>query len=57
MEKPLKSANSAANKTTWATMDGTQKAAFIAKICIMVCTFGFIYGGVLMEGVTYEPFQ
>lgn len=54
MAKRDGSAKSATNRTTWATMDGSQKAVYIAKVCIMLCSFGFIFGGVLVEGMTYE---
>jgi hypothetical protein len=56
MEKPVQSVKSIATKITWASMDGSQKAAFTAKVLIMVCTFGFIFGGVLVEGMTYDTY-
>ncbi|HEY8606619.1 MAG TPA: hypothetical protein VIM12_05835 [Noviherbaspirillum sp.] len=38
---------------TWATMDSVARAIFVAKVGIMVCTFGFVFGGVLVEGMVY----
>lgn len=55
MDKSAQSTPSAIRKT-WGYMDRTEKSIFIAKICVMVCSFGFIFGGVLVEGITYETF-
>lgn len=51
------SAKSVANTTTdkkWGTMNGTEKMIFVGKVCLMICTLGFICGNALVEGVTYE---
>jgi hypothetical protein len=39
---------------TWEAKTGAQKLVFVAKVCVMVCTFGFVFGGVLVEGMKYE---
>jgi hypothetical protein len=38
----------------WETMDGSERAIFLAKVCVMVCTCGFVFGGVLVEGMDYD---
>jgi hypothetical protein len=38
----------------WATMDNRAKAIFLAKLTLMICSFGFIFGGVLVEGMVYD---
>lgn len=37
----------------WATMNNAARATFVAKVCVMVCTGGFVFGGVLVEGMVY----
>jgi hypothetical protein len=49
-----KSAALTKTKQSWKTMDGAGKMLFVAKVCVMVCSFGFIFGGVLVEGMKYE---
>ncbi len=39
---------------TWATMDRNAKAMFLIKVAIMLCSFGFIFGGALVDGMVYE---
>lgn len=39
---------------TWAIMDNRAKAIFLAKLTLMLCSFGFIFGGVLVEGMVYD---
>ena len=39
---------------TWKTMTGGQKAVFVGKVCIMIASFGFIFGGALVEGMVYK---
>lgn len=39
---------------TWATMDNAARAIFVGKVCVMVCTAGFVFGGVLVEGMDYS---
>lgn len=39
---------------TWGTMNGASKALYVGRLCIMLCTFGFIFGGVLVEGMKYD---
>jgi hypothetical protein len=41
---------------TRATKNDTQKAIFIAKLCIMICSGGFIFGNILVENDKYEPY-
>jgi hypothetical protein len=41
---------------TWGTMDRASKMLFVAKVCVMVCSFGFICGGALVEGMKYESY-
>ena len=38
---------------TWATMDNAARAIVVGKACVMVCTAGFVFGGVLVEGMVY----
>lgn len=45
--------NTTAGKT-WATMDRNAKALFLIKVAIMLCSFGFIFGGALVDGMVYE---
>jgi hypothetical protein len=44
------------NVPTRATKNDTQKAIFIAKLCIMICSGGFIFGNVLVENDEYETY-
>jgi hypothetical protein len=42
----------AARKTRsrkWKFMSGGEKAIFVMKVIVMVCTFGFVYGNVLVD--------
>ncbi|HEV2608994.1 MAG TPA: hypothetical protein VGU61_01905 [Noviherbaspirillum sp.] len=39
---------------TWATMDGGAKAIFLMKVSVMLCSFGYIFGGALVDGMVYE---
>jgi hypothetical protein len=39
---------------TWKTMENGEKALFLGKLAVMLCSFGFIFGGVLVEGKVYE---
>ena len=41
----------------WAGMTAGQRAIFVGKICVMVCTGGFICGGVLVEGMEYPELK
>ncbi|WP_194727233.1 hypothetical protein [Noviherbaspirillum malthae] len=41
---------------TWKTMNGREKVIFIGKLCIMICSGGYIFGGVLVEGMVYEQY-
>jgi phosphoribosylformylglycinamidine (FGAM) synthase-like amidotransferase family enzyme len=36
-----------APRKRWAAMDSREKTIFIAKICVMVCTGGFVFGNVV----------
>ena len=38
----------------WATMSGAGKARYAARVCVMICTMGFICGNALVEGMKYE---
>lgn len=49
MNKPT----AAAPAATWETMSGRSRAIFLAKLCVMICTGGFVFGGVLVEGMVY----
>lgn len=42
---------------TWNTMNGRERTIFIGKLCIMICSGGFIFGGVLVEGMVYEQYS
>jgi hypothetical protein len=42
---------------TWGMKTGIEKTVFVVKVCIMVCSFGFLFGGVLVEGMTYEELE
>lgn len=42
---------------SWANKNGTEKAVFCAKLAVMVCSFGYIFGGLLVEGMTYETYK
>lgn len=57
MDATLKSPALKPNKKTWMASTGTEKAWFVAKVCIMVCSFGFVFGGVLVEGMQYETYE
>lgn len=35
-------------------MDSGAKAIFLGKLGVMLCSFGFIFGGVLVEGMVYD---
>lgn len=35
-------------------MNNGAKAIFLGKLGVMLCSFGFIFGGVLVEGMVYE---
>ncbi|WP_158597960.1 hypothetical protein [Noviherbaspirillum saxi] len=39
---------------TWATMNNGSRAIFLGKLAIMLCSFGFIFGDVLVEGMVYD---
>ncbi|WP_334189754.1 hypothetical protein [Noviherbaspirillum sp.] len=39
---------------TWATMDGGAKAVFLMKVSLMLVSFGYIFGGALVDGMVYE---
>jgi hypothetical protein len=54
MGTPAKSVAYATTHKKWRAMNGVQKMVFAGKVCLMVCTFGFICGGVLVEGMKYE---
>jgi hypothetical protein len=41
---------------TRAAKNDTQKAIFIAKLCIMICSGGFIFGNILVEDDKYETY-
>jgi hypothetical protein len=32
---------------TWKTMRTREKAIFVVKVCIMICTFGFVFGNII----------
>lgn len=31
----------------WKGMNGSEKAIFVAKVCVMICTFGFVFGNII----------
>lgn len=37
-------------------MDAKERTIFVGKVCVMVCSAGFIFGGVLVEGMVYEQY-
>lgn len=41
----------------WATMSSGAKAVFVAKVCVMVCTGGFVFGNVLVEDMVYPDYE
>lgn len=43
----------AAVPLTWATRTTPEKWMFVAKIGLMLCSFGFLFGGALVEGMVY----
>lgn len=43
----------AAVPVTWATRTTPEKWIFLAKLGLMLCTFGFVFGGALVEGMVY----
>jgi hypothetical protein len=43
----------AAVPATWATMTTPEKWIFAGKVGIMLCSFGYIFGGALVEGMVY----
>ena len=47
-------AKTLAPAATWATMDTRAKVFFLVKLTLMICSFGFIFGGVLVEGMIYD---
>jgi hypothetical protein len=49
MDASSKPAAAAAKSKKWGSMSGLEKTTYVAKVCLMVCSFGFIYGGVLTE--------
>jgi hypothetical protein len=51
-----KSVAGTTTRKTWKTMDGASKMLFVVKVCLMVCSFGFICGGALVEGMKYESY-
>jgi hypothetical protein len=54
--KSTKSVKPTAPVKTWKTMDSKEKAVFVGKVCVMVCSGGYIFGGVLVEGMVYEQY-
>lgn len=46
-----------ASPRKWATMTAGERAIFVGKICVMVCTGGFVCGGVLVEGMEYPDLK
>lgn len=53
----MKTATATKPAQKWATMNKTAKAVFVGKVCVMVCTGGFVFGGVLVEGMVYPSYQ
>jgi hypothetical protein len=41
---------------TWATKNGTQKAIFVLKACLMICSGGFIFANVFVENDVYPTY-
>lgn len=33
----------------WKAMTASQRAVFVLKVCVMVCTGGFVFGNILTE--------
>jgi hypothetical protein len=47
MNAPLKPVAESFKRQAWAVMDGREKTMFTAKVCVMLATFGWIYGNTL----------
>ncbi len=42
---------------SWASKSGAEKLVFCAKLTVMLCSFGYVFGGLLVEGMTYETYK
>jgi hypothetical protein len=50
MDAPVKKpVVEAAKNQAWGVMDGREKTIFVVKVCLMLCSFGFIFGNVLTD--------
>ena len=47
MNAPLKPAALPTENKAWDMMDGREKAIFVGKMILMVCSMGFIFANVL----------
>jgi hypothetical protein len=47
MDASLTPAAKTAGKKSWGVMDGREKILFVAKLCVMFASFGWIYGNTL----------
>ncbi|MEC4723666.1 hypothetical protein RY831_31575 [Noviherbaspirillum sp. CPCC 100848] len=54
--KPAKTAKPVIPAKAWKSMDAKERTIFVGKVCVMVCSAGFIFGGVLVEGMVYEQY-
>lgn len=51
MPNSASTATAALPNKTWASMNRNERAVFVLKVCIMVCSGGFIFANILADDI------